>query len=212
MTASLPSTRVIGLVGRIGAGKSTVARALAAHGAEVIDADAIAHAVLDEPAVRAAVAGLFGTGVVRADGSVDRRALAAVVFGPGAAATAGLETLEAIVHPRVRMRIEAALAGPPDTAAGDRRIVVLDVPLLMQAGWDDLCDRLILVDCDESVRRSRLEGRGWSDAHRALRDAAWERRYRPPPAAKTSRVDASRDAAYIREQIATLWPTLVGGD
>lgn len=212
MTVSLPRTRVIGIVGRIGAGKSTVARALAAHGAEVIDADAMAHAVLDEPATRAAVVDRFGTGVARADGSVDRRALAAVVFGPGASSAAALEALESLVHPRVRVRIEAALAGPPDTAAGDRRVVVLDVPLLMQARWDDLCDRLILVDCDESVRRSRLEGRGWSDVHRARRDAAWERKYRPPPAAKTSRVDASRDAAYIRDQIATLWPTLVGGD
>lgn len=213
MTDPAPETVVVGLVGRIGAGKSTVARVLAADfGAEVVDADAIAHAVLDEPATRDAVAARFGAGVLRADGRVDRSALAAIVFGLGDEAGEALADLEGLVHPRVRERIEGVLAGEPaatPTPVG-RRVIVLDVPLLMQAGWDDLCQRLIHVTCDEVIRRARLAARGWTAAHQARREAAWEQGFRLPPPAKTTCVDASRDVAYIRNQIAAAWPLVTG--
>lgn len=209
MTAATPGLVVVGIVGRIAAGKSTVARALAAHGADVIDADALAHEALDEPAVRAAIGRRFGAGVLRDDGRVDRAALAGIVFGADEAAAAALRDLEALVHPRVRARIEATLGRLRGAAAGGSpRVVVLDVPLLMQAGWDALCDRLLLVACDEEVRRRRLAARGWSEAHRDRRDTAWERAYRPPPPGKTSVVDASGDVAYIHEQIGRWWHTL----
>jgi len=207
MTAAGPAPLVVGLVGRIGSGKSTVAGALADRGATVLDADALAHEVLGEPDVCGAIAARFGAGIVR-EGRVDRQALAAAVFGADRAA---LEDLESLVHPRVRTRIVAALTrllsgpGRPD---GRRPVVVLDVPLLMQAGWDTLCDRFVLVSCDERVRQGRLAERGWSPAHRVARDAAWERGYRPPPPEKTLRVDAGGDAAYIHEQIGSLWPLL----
>ncbi|MFM7413059.1 MAG: dephospho-CoA kinase, partial [Planctomycetota bacterium] len=84
---------VIGLVGRIGAGKSTVARRFAEHGAAVVDADLLAHEALDEPGVVAAIAERFGTGVVEAAGRIDRSRLAREVFGPGAGGAAGVETL-----------------------------------------------------------------------------------------------------------------------
>lgn len=209
MTAAAPGIVVVGIVGRIAAGKSTVARALAARGADVIDADALAHAALDEPAVRAAVGRRFGAGVLRDDGRVDRTALAAIVFGADDAAAAALRDLEALVHPRVRARIEAALERLRGAAAdAGPRVVVLDVPLLMQAGWDELCDRLLLVACDEEVRRQRLAARGWPAEHRDRRDAAWARAYRPPPPRKTTVVDASGDVAYIRSQIDRWWRTL----
>lgn len=203
MSASAPV--VVGLVGRIAAGKSTVARALGALGAEVLDADAFAHEALDEPAVRDAVVARFGTGVLRDGARVDRRALATVVFrGDGAA----LAELESIVHPRVRRRIDEALERVrtlPARDDGRRRVVVLDVPLLMQAGWDGICDRLLHVTCDETVRRRRIADRGWSNDERDRRDAAWNRGYRDPPAEKTAVVDASRDLAYIQEQIGRFW-------
>jgi dephospho-CoA kinase len=209
MTAVAPGIVVVGLVGRIASGKSTVARALAARGAEVIDADALAHEALDEPAVRAAVGRRFGAGVLRDDGRVNRAALAAVVFGGDAAAVAALRDLEALVHPRVRARIEAALERFRRAATGGGpRVVVLDVPLLMQAGWDELCDRLLLVACDEEVRRRRLAARGWTAEHRDRRDAAWARAFRPPPPRKTTVVDASGAVAYSLGQIDRWWQTL----
>jgi dephospho-CoA kinase len=86
-------------------------------------------------------------------------------------------------------------------AAGVRPLVVLDVPLLMQAGWDRRCDRLVRVDCDEAERRRRVDLRGWPELQRQARERAWERGYRPPPPEKTLVVDASRDPAYTRTQV-----------
>ncbi|MCE9630916.1 MAG: dephospho-CoA kinase [Planctomycetia bacterium] len=195
---------VIGLVGRIGAGKSTVARMFADRGATVIDADRLAHEVLDDPAVVREVVDRFGAGVLDADGRLRRGELAGLVFGPGETGENGLRALEGIVHPRVRRRVENWLAEIREReVAGNRgELVVLDVPLLMQAGWDGLCDRLVIVDCEDSVRRQRLASRGWSEAQATARDRAWERGYvRPEAAAKINSVDASGDPAYTRAQV-----------
>ena len=193
---------VIGLVGKIGAGKSTVARAFADRGAEVLDADRIAHEVLAEPEAGAAIRARFGAAVLDEVGRVRRPALAELVFGPTPAHDAALEDLEAIVHPRVRRRIESRLAelrsGDP---AGRPPAVVLDVPLLMQAGWDRLCDRLVVVSCDDAVRQRRLAARGWPADQRAARERAWSRHHQAPAREKTLVVDASGDPAYTREQV-----------
>ena len=205
---------VIGLVGRIGAGKSTVARMFAALGAEVVDADAVAHEVLDEPAVRDAVVARFGSAVVDPTGSVSRAAIAERVFGPTPDHAAALADLESIVHPPVRQRIAARLAALRSTegADGRRRVAVLDVPLLVQAGWDASCDRIVVVNCAEPVRRARLAARGWSDAQIVGRDRAWGRGGgRPPADEKTSAVDASGDLAYTRAQVERIWRSLPSG-
>lgn len=193
---------VIGLVGKIAAGKSTVAQAFADSGVEVIDADRLAHAALADPEAVARIVGRFGADLLDEAGRVRRPVLAERVFGPTAEQDAALRDLEAIVHPLVRRRIEERLAEIGATEQGGRgTLVVLDVPLLMQAGWDRLCDRIVAVHCDEAVRQRRLEARGWSIAQRAARERAWERHYRPPPAEKTSIVDASADLAYTTAQV-----------
>lgn len=202
---------VIGLVGRIGAGKSTVARMFAALGAEVVDADAVAHEVLDDPEVRAAVVARFGAEVVDPAGRVSRAALAARVFGPTPDHAAALADLEAIVHPPVRTRIAARLAAlrAAEDADGRRRIAVLDVPLLVQSGWDAACDRLVVVACDEPVRQARLAARGWSPEQIASRDRAWERHGgRPLTPAQAAPVDTSGDPAYTADAVERIWNAL----
>jgi dephospho-CoA kinase len=203
---------VVGLIGRIGAGKSTVARMFAARGASVIDADALAHEVLDDEAARAEVVRRFGTDALDPDGRVSRRALAAKVFDV-AGGTAALRDLEAIVHPRVRSRIEVELARlrRVHVAADPPHVVVLDVPLLVQAGWDAACDRLVLVTCDEEVRQARLAERGWDPAQQAAREQAWESGYRAGalPPEKTVAVDASGGPSYTDSQIEEIWWGLV---
>lgn len=205
---------VIGLVGKIAAGKSTVARRLAEHGAEVIDADRLAREALDEPAVREAIVARFGTAVADGSGAIRRDVLAERVFGPAATHAADLVALEAIIHPRVRRRIEEMLEAHRRTESGDGvgRVVVLDIPLLVQAGWAAVCDRLIHVECDEAIRRRRLADRNLTVAQQEARDAAWSRRFRPAdvPAAKTTAVDASGDLAYTRHQVDRIWNTLSG--
>ncbi len=124
--SSPPVTRVIGLTGGIGTGKSTVSRMLAELGAVVIDADAIVHElqasgmpVLDE------IADAFGTDMIRPDGSLDREALGARVFGDEAART----RLGQIIHPKVGVEMGRRLAEARDRG---RPLVVLDIPLLLE--------------------------------------------------------------------------------
>lgn len=203
---------VVGLVGRIGAGKSTVAQLLAARGATVVDADRIAHEVLDDPQAVRDVVARFGPGVLDGAGRVSRAAVAARVFGPRPDQAADLRVLEAIVHPLVRARIEALLAAEraAEAQSSSPRVVVLDVPLLMQAGWDDICDRLLHVECTEEVRQARLDSRGWPAAQREARERAWDRGYRPPAPEKTVRVDASGDPAYTAFHVGRIWDEISG--
>ena len=142
----------IGLTGGIGSGKSTVSRLLAGHGAVVVDADAIAREVV-EPGTPglAAVVEDFGSGVLAADGSLDRPALASVVFADPEAR----KRLDAIVHPLVRSRgRELEAAAPPDTA------VVHDVPLLAETGQASSYDLVVVVEADPETRVARLVQRG----------------------------------------------------
>jgi dephospho-CoA kinase len=205
---------IIGLIGRIGAGKSTVAQRFAAHGAHVIDADRIAHAVLAEEDIVRQIADQFGVDVLDADGRIRRRAVADRVFGPTPDHARALEWLEAIVHPRVRRRIADELAAVQAREGGHdgAAVVVLDVPLLVQAGWADLCDRLVVVTCAEEVRRQRLAARHWSLAEQEAREAAWNRKYAAAglPAEKMATVDASRDLTYTWQQVDLIWSGLSG--
>ena len=205
---------IIGLIGRIGAGKSTVARRFAAHGGHVIDADRIAHQVLEEPAVIQQIADRFGADVLDADGRIRRRAVADRVFGPTQDHARELEWLEAIVHPLVRQRIAAELAAVRAREGGHDgdAVVVLDVPLLVQAGWADLCDRLVVVTCADEIRRQRLAARHWSRAEQEAREAAWNRKYAASglPEEKISTVDASGDLTYTLRQVDLIWSGLSG--
>lgn len=173
MTAA-PATKdrrppVIGLIGGIGAGKSTVARRLAEHGARIIQGDAVGHEVLAEPSIIAEVARRFGDAVLNTEGAIDRRALADIVFADADAR----KWLEGLMHPRMRSVIEqrvAAASADPAT-----RLVVLDAAILLEAGWDGPCDRIVFVDAPDELRRQRVAlARGWSaDELTRREDAQW---------------------------------------
>jgi dephospho-CoA kinase len=144
----------IGITGPIGCGKSTVARWLSAWGARIVDADALAREVTGpgEPAHDAVLAA-FGDAVRAADGTLDRAALASIVFADPAA----LAALEAIVHPAVRPRILAALAAADD---GETEVVVLEAIKLVESGYAPMLDEVWLVTCDPAAQRARLLARG----------------------------------------------------
>lgn len=142
---------VIGLTGGIGSGKSTVAAMLLGRGALLIDADEIAREVVapGRPA-GAKVIERFGDSVLARDGSLDRRALAAVVFKDPAARA----DLEAIVHPEVRAEITARLA---ELSSGEG-VVVLDVALLVESGAMDSYGLagVLVVDAPLDIALERL--------------------------------------------------------
>ncbi|MGP0064843.1 MAG: dephospho-CoA kinase [Isosphaeraceae bacterium] len=167
---------VIGLIGGIGSGKSSVASLMTVRGASVIDADAVGHELLGEPEIRARIVEQFGEGVLEGppgdrDGSlrIDRRALGKIVFADPSERRA----LEAILHPPMRARflrdIEALVR------AGASGPVVLDAAILLEAGWDDLCDRVVFVDAPRPERLRRVkEARGWSEeAFEARERSQW---------------------------------------
>jgi dephospho-CoA kinase len=145
------------LTGGIASGKSTVAAMFFRLGAVVLDADLIGHAVLGEEQTKTIVRELWGDGVF-AGGDVDRSALAAIVFD-SAKGPAQLRRLEQIIHPRIGERMLRAIeqAGTDQAPA-----VVIDAPLLFEAGWDSMCDRLVFVESTADERRRRARLRGWT--------------------------------------------------
>jgi len=159
----------IAVTGGIGSGKSSVSARLASHGAVVVDADALAREVV-EPGTPglAAVVTEFGTGILRDDGTLDRAALAGIVFTDPARRSA----LEAIVHPLVGARSAELLAAAPDDA-----VVVYDVPLLAEslAGTGSLAhdfDTIVTVAAPVETRVRRLVDRGLSEPDARARIAA----------------------------------------
>lgn len=159
---------LVGLTGGIGSGKSEVTRRLAARGAVIVDADLIAREVVEpgSPGL-ARVVEAFGPQVLAADGSLDRDALAAVVFGDDDAR----RRLNGIVHPLVGARtLELiAAAGKADPHA----VVVNDVPLLVESGLADRYQVVIVVAAEPQTQLQRLvEQRGMAEADARARIAA----------------------------------------
>lgn len=159
---------VVGLTGGVGSGKTTVGAMLARRGAVVVDADAIARDALRPggPAF-AAVLERFGTRMLAADGSLDRAALADLVFSDAES----LSALEAIVHPEVRREILTRLAALRDGAAA---VVVLEIPLLVEASSraEYGLDGVLVVDVPAETAIERLETKRLMDPGDARRRIA----------------------------------------
>ncbi|MBN8598923.1 MAG: dephospho-CoA kinase [Planctomycetes bacterium] len=155
---------VIGLAGGIGAGKSAVARELESRGALVLDSDTRAKAVLETPEAHKQLAAWWGPEIIQ-DGKVDRKRVADIVF----ADAEQRRRLEVFVHPRLhaarQLDIDAA-------AARCVRFVVIDAPLLQEAGVDKECDSVVFVDAPREQRLERVRSRGWDDAELTRREAA----------------------------------------
>lgn len=164
----MSTKRIIGLTGGIGSGKTTAAAYLGTLGAHTLDADEISRALLDVGGgCYGAVVEAFGTGILRPDGAIDRRALARIVF----ADERERERLNAIVHPAVCL---AMLQSARATLADDpHSIVILDVPLLFECGMYRDTDANMLIYADDAVRIARVMARdGLTEAQVRARMAA----------------------------------------
>ncbi|HJV09193.1 MAG TPA: dephospho-CoA kinase [Acidimicrobiales bacterium] len=205
MIRSLSAMVVLGLTGGIGSGKSTVAALLSQLGAVVVDADALAReaVAVGTPGLQAVVE-RFGAGVLRGDGSLDRPALAGVVFDDAEA----LADLNAIVHPPVRAAIAARVAA----LEGTESLVVLEIPLLVESGRSYGASQVIVVDAPEEVAVRRLaEQRGMDPVDARRRMAAQVSREERLAAADVV-VDNSGSLDDLRRQVEALWEGLAGGE
>lgn len=194
--------RLIGLTGNIGSGKSTVARLLAAKGAAIVDADALARQATDDPQVLAAIAQQLGSELVRG-GQLDRAATARRVFADPEAR----RRLNSIVHPWVRRAMAAQvatlLAGPEPPP-----VIILDIPLLYESGLEPTLDAVIVVNASLKTRIDRVTAHAQLSADEArARDAA-----QLPLAEKVARadfvVDNEGDLTRLAAQIDSLWALL----
>ncbi|EJO22706.1 MULTISPECIES: dephospho-CoA kinase [unclassified Selenomonas] len=192
--------KIIGLTGGIACGKSTVSRALRAHGAAIIDADALAHE-LSQPgqAIFNAYVERFGRGIVTAGGTLDRAAIAARVFADPTVRT----EVDAITHPLIRAAAEERLRA---ARAAEKRAAVLDVPLLFEAGWDALADEVwvVALPAEEQLARLLARDKSMSEGEARARISA-----QMPLTEKCARadivIDNSGTVEETRECIEQLW-------
>lgn len=200
---------VIGLVGGIGSGKSFVAGLMKAKGAVVLDADRVGHEVLREPAVKQAARERWGGEIFAADGEIIRRALGRIVFAPTTQGAEDLAYLEQLTHPRIGMRLRQQIA---DLATGSPPpAIVLDAPVLLKAGWNAFCTKIVFVDAPEPVRLARVLARGWTEEEFRRREAAQE-----PLEFKRQIADEVLDSgvspAETAAQLDLVWPRLIGSN
>ncbi len=143
---------LVGLTGGVGSGKSTVGRMLAQAGFPVIDTDRVGHEVLERPAVLARVSAAMGQDVSDGAGKPDRKRIGEIVFSDPDRRAA----LEEILHPEIQLEVKRRIG---DCAESGCEVVVLEVPLLVEADWDRLVDLVVVVDCPLEVQVARYAAR-----------------------------------------------------
>lgn len=198
--------RWIGILGGVASGKSLVAKQLAQLGAGLLDADREAHEVLRTEAVEDAVRRRWGPEVFDADGRIDRARLAGIVFGDSPWAARQRECLEQLIHPETGRRLSRQAQQMADEGV---TAVVLDAPLLVEAGWDKLCSTLMFVDAPRRLRLARALGRGWTEKDFQVREGVQESLDEKRERADFV-VDNSGSPEATRAQVERFWHALVG--
>lgn len=170
---NLPSI-ILGIIGPPCSGKSSVAEILESLGGLWINADSIAKEQLDEPEVIEQLVALFGERVLKPEPrrpteaishrAISRPAIANLVFGDNDKAVQHLHQLESIIHPRTRREIERRIEQAHQVADSDtrRKLIILDVPLLLENGWDARCDEVWCLKVAPDRQAALLAARGWT--------------------------------------------------
>lgn len=198
--------RMIGLLGGVASGKSFVAKQLESLGAGLLDADRAGHDVLRTPRVEDAARERWGREVFSTDGRIDRIRLAGVVFADSREAGVERRYLEKLTHPLIRALLEEQKKQFVDDG---RVAVVLDAPLLLEAGWDGFCDILVLIETPRELRLARSLDRGWSEEDFDAREDAQKSLDLKCECADV-KIDNSGSPEQTEAQVERFWHTFVG--
>lgn len=152
---------IVGVTGGFGTGKTTVARMFATLGAAVINADKIAHDVIaPEGGVYKKVISLFGKAILKRNGRIDRKKLGKIVF----ADKKKLSLLNSVIHPEVIRRVREAAK---ERKSRSKKVFVIDVPLLIEAGLEEMMDKIVVVTIDQKTQIKRCTKK-WSLSREAI--------------------------------------------
>ena len=188
--------KILGIIGGIGSGKSTVSALFRQWGAAVIDADTIGHQTLLLPQIKESVRERWGSAVFGEDGEIDRRKLAAVVF----ADEKEIAYLKSLTHPLIT---EEILRQRTEYERNGVQLCLLDAPLLLESDCDHLVDQIIFVEAPMDERWNRVKSRGWSKTEWQQRESAQfsveEKKCRADVV-----LDNSGDADHLRTQVEAL--------
>ena len=191
------STIVLGIVGGIGSGKSYTTAEFVAQGAERYDADQEAKRLYEDPSILEKVIS-FWPSVVDSSAGIDFQALAKIVFAPTAEGRKELERLNRLIRPRLFENFSLWLSQKEEEG---KEFVVLDAPLLFEAGWETFVDFVVFVDASEKTRLRRVAQRGWQP------DELKKRESRQLDAVVKKKkadfiVSAEQDDSHMAEQVA----------
>lgn len=196
--------QIVGLLGGVASGKSTIARLLVEAGAGLLDADRVGHQALLLPEVEEAARSRWGDKVFDASGRLDRSRLAEIVFAPPPHGPEERRFLESLTHPEIAKIIQLQA----DVLARQScPVAVLDAPLLLEAGWDRLCNTLVFVQVPREIRLARAVERGWPPAEFTAREQA-QISVEKKRSLAGHIVDNADDMEKTRRQVSRLWHSL----
>ncbi|OQY06854.1 MAG: dephospho-CoA kinase [Planctomycetales bacterium 4572_13] len=196
---------IIGVLGGIGSGKSTVAACFAELGCVVLDADALAHDLLDEPEVVDMLVDRWGGVVLDDAGGVNRRWVGEKVFD----SPPELDFLNGLIHPRVLKRFEVVIETyqtDPDVSG-----IVLDMPLLLEVGWEKRCDFFVFVDCSEDKRRERIAKNARIDTEQLKKRENFQISLDKKKQKAHYMIDNNSEKSDVAEQIAQIFSNITEG-
>ena len=195
--------KIIGIIGGICSGKSTVAAQFAKLGCEVIDADSIAHEMLEEKAIKEKIINLFGSSILNREGKIDRKRVADIAF----TGTGKLNRLNSIIHPAVLHRIERLIK--EIDRLPEVKAIVLDIPLLLEVGWEKRCDSLIFVDCSAEKRLGRAPQIGLFNENQLKIRENFQISLDKKAAIAENTIDNNKDLDYLAKQVAEIFSNIM---
>ena len=195
--------KVIGLTGGTGSGKSVVSRSLKDAGAVIVDADRIAHEIIlkGEPAYHEIIA-YYGTGILDAEGNIIRKKLGEIVFNN----KEKLAFLNQCTHNYITAEVKRQIAAAKEE--GTAKAIIIDAPLLLEAGLETVCDLVWVVYADPEVRAQRVMVRDGITYELAKARISNQKTWEEYKAVANAVIDNSKDLAHLEDQLTELLKTM----